>query len=84
VTKREVVWLLVRLAGLYLLVQAFHESVALAAGLYTVLNSGSDLANDYAGLFFVGFLRLAFLGGLGLHLMRDGKGLFRLLSNESD
>jgi hypothetical protein len=78
--KREVVWLLVRIAGVYLLVLAFRETLDLI-GMFVAADTPNFIVNRF-GLYIGKFLRVAFLIILGQYLLRDGRFLFRLLYHE--
>jgi F0F1-type ATP synthase membrane subunit c/vacuolar-type H+-ATPase subunit K len=81
-TKRNVVWLIVRLVGLYLLWGAVTSAFGLVAGL---LAFKSFVAVREEGAFFVQpFVMTVLYTALGLYCVADGRVLFYVLNRESD
>ena len=83
-TKREVGWLIVRLAGLYCLWNAVASSPALLAGLHLFLEGLGTTPRGSGAVFFQAFVVTVIYAALGLYCVNDGRVFFHLLSRESD
>ncbi|HKG15469.1 MAG TPA: hypothetical protein VKB12_19265 [Pyrinomonadaceae bacterium] len=80
-TKREVVWLVVGLAGLYFLWNVVTSSSGLFAGLR--LLDGSATPRGAGAVFLQALLVTAFYAALGLYCVNDGRFFVNILSRES-
>jgi hypothetical protein len=78
--KREVVWLLVRLIGLYLLYLAATTSISLLGTLLTALQA--EIASRSMLMFFPSALLAVMEGIAGFYLLNTGTVLFNILARE--
>lgn len=83
-TKRQVIWLLIRLAGLWFLWQSVTSAVALGwLGTYLQASEESGLLPKSTGfLFLQSVVLLGVYLALGLYCLRSGTALFNLLNRE--
>ena len=79
--KREVVWLIIRLIGIYFLYSAITGSIIGAASFLTALQTPHIAAASVA-LFLPSFFILAFEGIFGFYLCTNGIALFNILVRE--
>lgn len=82
-TKREVVWLIIRLAGLYFLWNAVASSLALLASLHLFLEGLGTTHRGSGTVFFQAFVVTAVYAGLGLYCVNDGRVFFYVLNREA-
>lgn len=86
-TKREVVWLIIRLAGLYFLWNAVTSAATLVAGLQAFLQAfdAYALAQRGSGVVLAQMLFMTVLySALGLYCVNNGRVFFHVLNRESD
>lgn len=81
-TKKEVAWLLIRLAGLWLLWQAVAGAVTLISSYLHVSQNG-ELLSRSAGVFWQMALQMMINLGVGLYCVFGGSLLFQILDSES-
>lgn len=79
-TKRDVVWLIIRLAGLYFLWQAVECAVGFVTSAGIV--AGTFGAATTAPVLLVLMLKAGLYSALGFYCVRDGKFFFDVLSRE--
>ncbi len=79
--KREVVWLITRLIGLYLLYSAIVSGIAFL-GLFMTALQTPDLFSRSLGLFAQSLFMIAAQGIVGIYLLKDGGLLFDILHYE--
>ncbi|HVF44093.1 MAG TPA: hypothetical protein VM936_13810 [Pyrinomonadaceae bacterium] len=81
--KTEVIWLIIRVVGLYFLWQSVETVIALVANFKVASATPGLLANS-GGV----FMQLIFKAGLycvlGLYCVGDGRVFFHVLDKESD
>jgi len=82
-TKKEIVWLLIRIAGAYLLWQGVGSSVGLVANL-AFASSTPELLSKSAGAFLGPVVMTGLDLSLGLYLLINGRVVFNLLSDRPD
>lgn len=82
-SKKDVIWLLIRIAGLYLIWQSVQSLVALSSGLVAAGNT-PGLLSVSAGVFFQSILRIGLYLSLGFYMLLNGKLFFHLLSRQPD
>ena len=80
-TKREVVWLIIRLAGLYFLWQAVESAVCFVTSA-GIVNGPSGVAGDSSQVLLLMLFKAALYSALGFYCVRDGKFFFDVLSRE--
>jgi hypothetical protein len=81
--KQEVVWLIIRLIGLYLLYCAVTASINFLGTFMTAIQTPSLLEKSL-GLFAQAIFLIAIQGIVGIYLLRDGGILFDILQSEGD
>lgn len=81
-TKREVVWLIIRLAGLYFLWQAVESTVGFVTGLW-VANGAYSMPGNSALVLLAMLFKAALYSVLGFYCIGNGRLFFRVLSRES-
>jgi hypothetical protein len=82
-TKKEVIWLLIRIAGLYFVWQGIESSIALLANLMTMGNA-PELIPKSGGVIVQSILLMMLYAGLGLYMMSNGGFFYQVLSRQSD
>ena len=82
-TKREVAWLIVKLAGLYFLWQAVETALSFAAS-YAIAGSNAALLSQSGGVFLHFILKTALYAWLGLYCVGNGRVFFHFLNHEPD
>jgi hypothetical protein len=80
-TKKEIIWLLIRLAGLWFLWQSVQLAIALV-GNYLHMRQSPELFTDSAGLWLQMILQLGIHLALALYCLGSGNQLFGLLARE--
>ncbi|HEV7892529.1 MAG TPA: hypothetical protein VGP08_18090 [Pyrinomonadaceae bacterium] len=80
-TKREVVWLIVRLAGLYFLWNAVTSSLGLFASLQ--LLDGAATPRGAGAVLLQALVVTAFYAVIGLYCVNDGRVFFNVLNREA-
>ena len=81
-SKRDVAWLVVRLAGLYFIWNAVTSSLGLFASLR--LFDGSATPRGAGLVFFEALVVTALYAALGLYCVNDGRFFVNILNRESD
>jgi predicted membrane protein len=86
-TKREIVWLIVKLIGVYFLYEAAASALGLIGTIFTLISvAGRYLGADDKFNFFkviAWAIAMTFLyGWIGWYLINDGRLLFALLNRE--
>jgi hypothetical protein len=81
--KEEIIWLLIRIAGLYLLFESLQETLALFSSFLVALKS-TQLMTVSAGVFIQAILRILLLTSVGLYLVFNGSLVFHLLNRQPD
>ncbi|HEV7643846.1 MAG TPA: hypothetical protein VGO50_07910 [Pyrinomonadaceae bacterium] len=79
--KKEVVWLVVRLIGVYLLYLAAITSISLIGTLLTALQT-PELASRSMSMFVSPALLAVMEGIVGFYLVNTGTVLFNILARE--
>lgn len=82
-TKAEVIWLLVRIVGLYLIYQAVEVTIS-TFGVLVVASEAPGVVSKSAGVLLPTLFRIVLYACLGIYLLSDGSELFRLLSHRPD
>ncbi|HEY0546306.1 MAG TPA: hypothetical protein VGC91_13080 [Pyrinomonadaceae bacterium] len=82
-TKKDVIWLLIRISGLYFILQGIESLLGLWASLITVNNSPGMLKNS-AGVLLQSFLLTAIYFSFGIYMVSNGSFFYRLLSRQPD
>ena len=82
-TKREVVWLLIRIAGLWFLWQA-TENVFSVISSFMVASSDPQLSCRSAGLLLPTVVRAGVYLIVGLYCLIGGNVFFQLLNRQPD
>jgi hypothetical protein len=83
VDKKKAIWLLIRLAGLWFILQLIENTVALISSYY-IANSTPGLLAKSTGVLLATILRMVLYLILGLYCLGGGQALFNLLNRESD
>jgi hypothetical protein len=81
VTKKQVIWLVIRLAGLWFLWQSAGNAIALL-GSFLHLSENPELLERSTGLLLQMAGQVALSFALGLYCVGDGRILFDLLNRE--
>lgn len=81
-SKKEVAWLLIRLAGLLLLWQAVAGAVTLVSS-YLFVSENAELLSRSAGVFWQMTLVMLINLGFGLYCVFGGSVLFQILDSEN-
>jgi hypothetical protein len=81
--KRELIWLIIRVAGLYFLWQSVETVIALIAG-FKLANSAPGLLENAGGLLMQFVFKAGLYCVLGLYCVGDGRVFFHVLDKESD
>jgi preprotein translocase subunit SecG len=81
VKKREVIWLLIRLAGLWLLWQSLEDAVTLMSSYLTAIQE-ANLMSRSTWVLVAMFLRMGIHLALGLYCLGAGNLFFDLLNRE--
>ena len=79
--KREVIWLLIRLAGLWLLWQAVEDAITLMSSYLTAIEQ-TNLLSRSTWVLVAMFLRMGIHLALGLYCLSAGNLFFDLLNRE--
>lgn len=82
-TKAEVVWLLIRIAGLYFIYQSIEIAISTFGALLVVSEARHGIPNS-GGLLIPAIIRIVLYAWLGIHLLNDGGKFFRLLNRRPD
>ena len=82
-TKKEVIWLLIRLAGLYFLWQCVASLFGVLSTL-TISQASLDFLARSSGLLLTSALLMLVYLALGLYLLTNGELLFFWLNREPD
>jgi len=80
-TKREVIWLLIRLAGLWFLWQSIENVIVLSSS-YLQTSQNPELLSRSAAVFLQLIWQTGFHFVAGLYCLSGGNALFKLLSRE--
>lgn len=81
--KKDVIWLLIRIAGLYFLWQSVEGVFALSSS-YIVASNTPDLLSRSAGIFLQSIVRIGTYLSLGLYMLLNGRLIFDMLSRQPD
>lgn len=82
-TKQELIWLLIRLVGVYFLAKGILLALELLAGIFLILESGTlQVLGSLIGTYIGSLLRSLALSALGLYLLNGGSFLFRVLNRQ--
>ena len=87
-TKREIVWLIVKLIGVYFIYEAVMAALSLIGSIFTLISLGGDrnisreASNNFLRVISWAFAMTVFYGGIGWHLIQDGSFLFQILNRE--
>jgi hypothetical protein len=82
-TKREVVWLIIRLAGLYFLWHAGESTIGFVTSVGLVTGEPRMRGDSTALLLGMLFIKACFYSVLGFYCLGNSRLLFRVLSRES-
>jgi hypothetical protein len=86
-TKREIVWLIVKLIGAYFLYEAATSALGLSGTIFTLISVADRHLRDDDKLNFFKVIAWAigttfFYGWIGWYLIKDGRLLFAILNRE--
>lgn len=82
-TKKDVIWLLIRIAGFYFLWQGVEIIINMISTL--VLASGTpNLMAGSGGVFLKLLLQISLYFGLGLYMLVNGSLFFHMFSREPE
>lgn len=79
--KNEVVWLIIKLIGLYCVFSAITSAISFLGSFLTVLQEPKVLSTWFP-IFLQSIAMIAFYGIVGNYLLKDGKFLFDILNQE--
>jgi hypothetical protein len=82
-TKKEIVWLLIRLAGFYFIWRGVEGLIGLLSSFVTAMMEPA-LFSKSGGIFLQSFLMTGFYLWIGFYLMGDCRFIFRLLNSQPD
>lgn len=80
--KKQVIWLLIRLAGLWLMWQAIEDTITFMSSYLTAIQEPSVMSRSTWVLVAM-FLRVGVHMGLGLYCLVAGNRFFDLLNRET-
>lgn len=86
-TKREIVWLIVKLIGVYFIYQAVTSALSLIGTIFTLISIadryiGADDKQNFLKVIAWAIAMTAFYGWIGWYLIKDGRLLFAILNRE--
>lgn len=86
-TKREIVWLIVKLIGVYFIYEAAMSAWNLLATFFTLISVsdryiGGDDTRNFLKLIAWAIAMMAFHAWIGWYLINDGRLLFQILNRE--
>ncbi|HEX8734727.1 MAG TPA: hypothetical protein VF721_05340 [Pyrinomonadaceae bacterium] len=86
-TKREIVWLIVKLIGVYFLYEAVASALSLVGSIFTLISIagrylGEDDKYNFSKIIAWTIGVMFFYGWIGWYLIKDGRLLFALLNRE--
>ena len=82
-TKAEVIWLLIRVAGLYFIFQSTEVAIG-TFGALLVAGQEPGLMSRSAGVLLPAIIRIVFYAWLGIYLLNDGNKFFQMLNRRPD
>ena len=77
-TKAEVIWLLIKIAGLYFIYQSIEVAIS-SFGALIVAGAARDGISNSGGIFLPAVIRIVLYAWLGIYLLNDGSKFFQLL-----
>lgn len=80
-TKREIVWLLIRLIGIYLIYLAVTGSINLIGSFITAWQTPGLIERSFV-MFLLTFFLIVLESIAGIYLLNDGTILFDILDRE--
>lgn len=82
-TKQEVIWLLIRIAGLYSLAKGLLSAFEILGSIIILLTSDTpQVFRSLIGTYIGTTIGSLVLSALGLYLINDGKYIFRVLDRQ--
>ncbi|HEX9962116.1 MAG TPA: hypothetical protein VGB00_14365 [Pyrinomonadaceae bacterium] len=87
-TKREVVWLIIKLIGVYFIYETAMSAWNLIGAIFTLMSLGGSVrlvfaeGNNFYRLIAWSLAMAVFNGWLGWYLIKDGSLLFQILNRE--
>lgn len=86
-TKREIVWLIVKLIGVYFIYEAAMSAWNLIATIFTLIAvsnkyTGADETRNFLKLMAWALAMTIFYVWIGWYLIKDGRLLFQILNRE--
>ena len=82
-TKVEVIWLLIRIAGLYYLAKGLLIALEILSGILILLTEDTPgVSGSLFGAYIGQVIGSMFLSALGLYLINDGRYIFRALDHQ--
>jgi hypothetical protein len=82
-TKAEVIWLLIRVAGLYFIYQSIEVAIS-TFGVLLVASEAPGVMSKSAGVLLPAIIRIVFYAWLGIYLLNDGSKFFQMLNRRPD
>ncbi len=82
-TKAEVIWLLIRVAGLYFIYQSIEATIS-TFGVLLVAGEARSGISKSAGVLLPSIIRIVFYAWLGIYLLNDGSKFFQMLNRRPD
>ena len=82
-TKTEIIWLLIRIAGLYFIYQSI-ELVISSFGVYLVASETPGMVSKSAGVLLPSIIRIIFCAVLGGYLLTDGDKFIQMLNRRPE
>jgi len=82
-TKAEVIWLLIRIAGLYFIFQSTEVAIS-TFGALIVAGETPGLISKSTGVLLPAIVRIVFYAWLGIYLLNDGTKFFQMLNRRPD
>jgi hypothetical protein len=79
----DVIWLLIRIAGLYFLWQCFESVVALISN-FVAFSESPGLLEKSTGVQLQILLRIGLYLGLGIYMLANGSLFFQVLNRQPD
>lgn len=82
-TKTEVTWLLIRVAGLYFIYQSIEVAISILGVLF-VAGEAPGVMSKSTGVLLPAIIRIVFYAWLGIYLLNDGSKFFQMLNRRPD
>jgi len=82
-TRAEIIWLLIRVAGLYFIYQSTEVAIS-TFGVLIVASGAPGVVSKSAGVFLPAIIKIVFYAWLGMYLLNDGSKFFQMLNRRPD